>query len=862
MASDRVVIVRVLGIGLVPGFSTPAAFTSRAGLSYLTDEVPGVVVDVGSQLSSNIDLFGALGSDPTTTFTLLSTAVTSQLTLSRGKRPLLDADGANVTVTDYIPPFGVVNSGFIIVTDTTNASPGMMLRVANTVFRVVTVWSSTSLRVQRKWGSADVPIPMGVTGFGIFGATVYDVTPGNPTGGIESLPVVISTAALSATSQGQEEIIFRGIVNRASTDTSARAQNRIKVDCGSLMAFVKSAKFTPAQGGTRVFPKRAEDATQAITNSAMNVDFWWQIVHDQRLYGTPFEVTGDPGNVRVPLMQIRKDAFGGTVALDPDQPWAYETIDDFPVLVAQVSTRYRLDPANPTYMNSNTFLSSFREGWIGSGGVGPALDPSITRIGVYGAGTNLFGQEVTTTYPIGYSWQTQDAWFNPESLGETTFIAKTFSDLIVDLLLGTINGDTENDQFDFTTGCRAATEAAWLPFGVQAGVSVVDDIIDIPSLIAATAAPVAALQPEMPGTPMGISEAVFGSNAGVMLPYMHADAKTVGDVLEEILKRSGIYMVYDKCKFRFGRWTQRPSTPTVVNDTGLAEPRVSLTFDRNNCVQTALMKICWNLQGDSPVTQSVPVNNVELGIGALGKVVNLSHWIPMTSNEYLPNSQLFANAVNTVTRFSQAAAMVEVVYRDDVFDLVVGQQVAFSSDYVPNADGGMGVTLARGFVLKAARSWQTPTTAYTIALPGYLSPINRISVFSCSGTVVSVSGNDIVIAPNDFTQPPSRAEIGAPTSDAAAFELSLQLQGGPINLVLRDQYGTSQSAADFIASVNVATNTLVNVPMMAAVAVPGDVIVLARATGQTSVDTLWDAFQADTAGNVTGSAALAYKWVL
>lgn len=863
MASDRVVIVRVLGIGLVPGSNNSAAFTSRAGLSYLGgSEVPGVVVDVGSQLSSNIEIFGALGSDPTTTFTLLSTAVTSQLTLSRGKRPLLDADGANVTVTDYIPPFGVTNLGFIIVTDTTNASVGMMLRVANTVFEVETVWSTTSLRVRRRWGSADVPIPMGVTGFGIFGATVYDVTPNNPTGGIESLPVVISTAPLSATSRLQEEIIFRGIVNRAATDTSAKAQNRIKVDCGSLMAFVKSAKFTPAQGGTRVFPKRATDATQAITNNAMNVDFWWQIMRDQRLYGTPFEVTGDPGNVRVPLMQIRTDAWGGTVALDADQPWTYETIDGFPVLVAQVSTRYRLDPANPTYMNSNTFLSTFREGWIGNGGFGPALEPSLTRTAVYGTATDMFGTATTTQFPVGYSWQTQDAWFNPENLGETTFIAKTFSDLIVDLLLGTINGDTEPDEFDFTTGCRAATEAAWLPFGVQAGVSSVQDIIDLPSLALATASPVLGLLPEMPGTPAGISEAVFGDNDGVMLPYMHADAKTVGDVLEEILKRSGLFMVYDKSKFRFGRWSQRPPTPTVVNDTALAEPRVSLTFDRNNCVQTALMKICWNIQGDSPVTQSVPVNNVELGIGALGKVVNLSHWTPLSSIEYLPESQMFANAVNTVTRFSQAAAMVDVVYRNDVFDLVVGQQVAFSSAYVPNADGGMGVTLATGFVLKAARSWQTPTTAYTIALPGYLSPINRIAVFSCSGTVVSVVGNDIVIAPNDFTLPAGQASLGAPTKDIGAFERSLELQGGPISLLLRDQYGTSQAAGDFLASVNVATNTLINVPIMAAVAVPGDVIVLSRATSQSSVATLWDTFQADLAGNVLGSAATAYKWVL
>jgi hypothetical protein len=233
----------------------------------------------------------------------------------------------------------------------------------------------------------------------------------------------------------------------------------------------------------------------------------------------------------------------------------------------------------------------------------------------------------------------------------------------------------------------------------------------------------------------------------------------------------------------------------------------------------------------------------------------------MGSIEYLPNSQMFANAVNTVTRFSQAAAMVDVVYRDDVFDLVVGQQVAFSSDYVPNADGGMGVTLATGFVLKAARSWQTPTTAYTIALPGYLSPINRISVFSCSGTVVSVSGNDIVIAPNDFTLPAGRASEAAPKKDVEAFERTLELQGGPLLLVLRDQYGTFQGTGNFLSAVTVGANKLLNLPAIAAVAVPGDVVVLARATAQSSVDTLWDAFQADTTGAVDGSPALAYQWV-
>lgn len=321
-------------------------------------------------------------------------------------------------------------------------------------------------------------------------------------------------------------------------------------------------------------------------------------------------------------------------------------------------------------------------------------------------------------------------------------------------------------------------------------------------------------------------------------------------------------MVYDAGKFRFGRWSARPSAPTVVNDTGLAEPKVGLSYDRANCVQTALLDVCWRATGDTVSKQKVPVNNVDLGIGALGKVVNLSHWYPVSSVEFLPSTEMFVNAVQLVTRYSQAAAMVDVTYRDDVFDLVVGQQVAFSSDYVPNAEGGMGVTLATGFVLKAQRSWQTPTTAYTIALPGYLSTINRVAVYSCSGTVVSVAGNDIVIAPNDYTQPVGEASEGAPTKDVEAFELSLQLQGGPIEVMLRDQYGTDLGAGGSLASVNVAANKLLNLPAIAAAASPGDVIVLQRATAQSSVATLWDTFQADTAGNVDGSPTLAYKWVL
>ena len=185
MASDRVLIVRILGIGVVAESNSPAVFTSRAGLSYLgSHEVAGVIADMGAQLSSELGIFANLGSDPTTNFSVIATAVTSQLMLSRGKVPVLAADGANVTVTEYIKPFGVSNLGNIYVTDTTNVTAGDMIRIANTVFSVENVVSSTVLQVRRRWGCADVPIPMTVTGYGIFGSTVYSVNPGEPTGGI------------------------------------------------------------------------------------------------------------------------------------------------------------------------------------------------------------------------------------------------------------------------------------------------------------------------------------------------------------------------------------------------------------------------------------------------------------------------------------------------------------------------------------------------------------------------------------------------------------------------------------------------------------------------------------------------------
>jgi len=74
MASDRVIIIRIAGVGLpFVNPSVPLTLTSRE-LPYITsaDGIVGVVTELSTQFSSEIPLFGTLGSDPTTSFTSAS----------------------------------------------------------------------------------------------------------------------------------------------------------------------------------------------------------------------------------------------------------------------------------------------------------------------------------------------------------------------------------------------------------------------------------------------------------------------------------------------------------------------------------------------------------------------------------------------------------------------------------------------------------------------------------------------------------------------------------------------------------------------------------------------------------------------
>jgi hypothetical protein len=172
----------------------------------------------------------------------------------------------------------------------------------------------------------------------------------------------------------------------------------------------------------------------------------------------------------------------------------------------------------------------------------------------------------------------------------------------------------------------------------------------------------------------------------------------------------------------------------------------------------------------------------------------------------------------------------------------------------------MGISLLTGYVLKAARSWATPTTAYTLILPGYVSPAAHVSVWSCSGLVVDVPGGDLIqIEANFFTAPPTIASPGAPATDADAFQLTHDIIGNWYDVQLLDQYGTLKYQGALVG----VTGYFLNLPLFENYASPGDIIVLAPATTFSAGDlnAIWDVFQADSAGQVSGSTDYARQWV-
>jgi hypothetical protein len=179
----------------------------------------------------------------------------------------------------------------------------------------------------------------------------------------------------------------------------------------------------------------------------------------------------------------------------------------------------------------------------------------------------------------------------------------------------------------------------------------------------------------------------------------------------------------------------------------------------------------------------------------------------------------------------------------------------------------MGVVNATGIVLKATRSWQTPTSSYTLFLPGYLFAANRVSTVSVSAKVVSVpTSGTVAVEYNAFTS--TSPMNGSPATDADAFQQSLQrIVTSPkkYKCMLCDEYGTPYGITAELNGVDL-SNELEFSDASFDGAVAGDIIMMdfasnAFTTYPEDLEACWDAFQADAAGLVNSDAALSYPWV-
>lgn len=815
--SNRIVVIKILGLGETSG-DDPSVFTTRGN-----SRGQGTVVSLTDQLSSEISVFGNMGSDSTTSFTVLSTDFTRKAFMSRGRVPVIGPFGRPVRVLGYISP----KAGTVIipVVDPSLFVQDGYYRIQNTVFRVTN--TSPNLEAIRVWGCADVPIPMMTQGTSnaLLGSVIYDLNRGNPLGGCEQLPVVMTT---QETDGSDIEVIFRGYISKVSNDTSSGQQNLIKVDCSSMMAYVKQAPFTPAWGSVLARTSRLSGRIYQTGGNAEVVQAVTETRYERNVYGTLYDpLSPVEGDTRVTLWQIRQEGKGGI---------AVPTLS--PTTVTLDNDVY-LDFDDGATARNNSYQMSFNNGHYGFGSFGPQVEIAFDIQSVHEGGVNRENWR---------NWSSSVTQQQTTVRGENCLTSQSLSEAIIDLLLGTYNGDLTLSQ-----GARSATESAWLPFPSAN----IGTLIDLPSLYALTQG----LQPPDIVSTLDAFNIDRFTPAAVIIPYEHTSVKTVGDVLEGILKRLGAYMVYDKGKFYFGSWAGKRQTPTFINDSALSDPSIKLSFDRGMCLMRVNATFCTDLLAEK-IVYDVPFVNPELASSGLGKEISIGHWQTNYSNPDDPSwgtTRLMANAFGLLMRYSQSSARVDLSLRDSVVDLEVGQEIALTSSYLVNSEGGLGIQALTGYVLKAARSWQTPTTAYTIILPGYLSVINQLPVWSCSGVVNDVPGGyDIIIEPNEFTLPATVSPTGAPKSDAEAFDNTLILNGAACPVQLLDQYGTVKYQSTLTA-VDAGLNKL-TIPGFDAYAVPGDIIVLDVSYGF-NLDTVYDVFLADSTGQVAGSTDYARKWV-
>lgn len=826
--SDRIILIRIQGLGSLLN-NEQLVFTSRGTLPYLDPAATsaGVISNLGDQFSSEIAFFESMGSDPTTSFSVISTAETREALLGRRKVAVQDNNGAPVVTTTYVPPlFDEVQIG---VSDTSGMFVGQRIRIGTIAWEVTDVMGPTDIEAKRIWGSPRTPIPMILAGEEAVGMVVYDLL--LSTGSVEGLPLVVSTAEVTATSRSEEEVIFRGQVTKVGVDTSRGAANQITVQCGSLMSYLRNAPFRPPIGSDTILKGRPENFDPLVLGAGAGIG-GLKTKTNTGVYGVPtWASEGEPVDpadsykTSMRAWQVRDGGRGCVIPYDNGVYFVPLTVEgqtatmNFSMgglgwLMVFDSSYYTPNGGNPITMNMLNYVDGFSERTPGG------------------------------------------ALFNVTAVSEGAFVCKSTTPdyiMLLDLLFGTV------DDYLGTYGWRSATEAAWLPYAEDEATT---DLIDLGSLEAL----LQGRKDVFPNTNDGTEEDPLFR----VLPYDAGNAKTVGDVLSLILKRLGGFMVYDRGKLRFGSWAVNNPIPTVVDDEALAEPAISLDFDRTACLQTVEVELgVYRFRNDSGSdarsTIKRAVSNLDLGAAGLGKTTQMGCFTAWNEgatvvNNFIIGSSWFALANQAIVRYSQPAARVVVTYRDAVSDLVVGETVAFSTAYLPSATGEMGVALAVGIVLKAARSWKTPTTEYTLLLFGYTqATANAVPLISVAARATGPAvGDTIPIEPVWFTRGAS-ATGGAPTSDAWAFVQTQILEGSQnLAVILLDPYGTQVGSAD-LCEADPILNLLrfMGAPFQGATISAGYVITLARAP----VVVGWEAYLANGAGEVDNDPALSSPWV-
>jgi len=828
MASDRVIIVRIAGCGNSSGGQFE--FTSRAGLSYLTNEVAGVVSDLGQQFTSEIGMFAAMGSDPTTAITMLTTATTLRAFNSRAQLPVRNAAQQIVTIESYCQP---TPSMTFDVSDGTAMSIGQEYRAHMTTFFVTGIAGNT-ITALRSRGCGISPIPMSKVGEAVIGATIYDARDNAPQGGCDSMPITISTAEITAANRAAEEVIFRGIVTRASNDTSARNGNVIRIEAGSLLGYAKNAQFRPpiAQSTTIDLLRRQINIGGRFAYGMTAMYAYAKF--DPRTDG--FVVDGVTTDATAfDALQLREEGSGGVLMrfnnaeIVPDVTPTSETLNAASV------------PGVPGLYGAEsggwTFITTFVDGHYGNASIASA-------------GLSQF-ENINTRPEWADGTQTASA-----VAVENCLLSDTPANLIIDLLLGTHNGN-------FSDGYRSAQQAAWLPYdGIYAGPQ---DLIDYASLLAVLEGREDVF-PRVQFLPWYADETVEPATYYV-LPYDAGADKTIGAILERIMQKLGACMLYDRGIIRFVSWASAASFPLQVIDSHFAAPAARLAFDNNACLQSVNCDVILRINAVDQamvktgeiVEQPIPVVNVLLGPQQRGKQMKVGTFRQMSHGLQQAlglTSFAFANAA--IVRFSNPAPMLSVSLRDAVRDLDIGQSVIVSSAFVPNAFGTMGLENAAGIVMKAARSWATPTTDYSIMLTGYLNAVSGIALIAPAGRVTVVGATDLKIADNDFTRA-LPVSTSSPINDADAFLQVKAISGvDPLPVQLLDQYGTliatDTCTVDYLNSLLQFTGA----PFGGAASV-GDIVVIDTAANYFPA-TMWDAFLADNVGEVAGSTGNAREW--